>query len=389
MSSKFSGINQWNETTTLVEDDVDTRKAQTNNDGMCDLADSTSRLRNAAYETALLNWTKSPSAPGDFMGGTYAADYDTWIIAGGASVNTFVAFSRDGGATWTQAGTFTIQGISDVVAGGDVVVVVGQSGTVQRRDLNLIHEVGAWTIGTAPGAPTNIRSVAWDPLILAGQSVSSLFVAVGEKRGNAAYIAISVDGQDWTEFSAPDGLPSGGLGSLAAGGGRAVACTTAAHTKLVYTADGVTWSESTTTVQSGIYQVTWNATRELFYALRTNSYTANYLYSSKDGDIWKLVYSGGIQLGTDFAFDSARSVGGSTYHGFVSIGPMIAAIGPHRATADTVSVAMSTDGGQTWRSGPIAPSSPMTLVSDGRARALAANLTGYVFRSAVADPIVD
>ena len=313
-------------------------------------------LRYLAALRALMNWEACVDASAYWAKSPRGADFDPisglWVVAGdtdGAMVSkddarNFAAF---------DTGMASTVGIEDVAIGGSSsAVCVGNSATLYQRASILS---GSWGTVTAPGSPTYIQSIKYDV-------TNSRHIIVGQKAASAPYIATANDatGTAFTDRSA--GIPAGfsGLpfGSIAIdGSGNAVASCDTAHTKVAYSTDGgVTWSESTTTLVSGQYDVAYSEVRGLFVAVRVDSYTANHTYTSPDGDVWTLVASAAI------GFDATHFTRGKAVK---CVGSCIIVLGQLNSVRV---LAISIDGGATW--------TPLPLDAGNNAATLARSRTG-------------
>ncbi len=136
-----------------------------------------------------------------------------------------------------------------------------------------------WAFNTAPGTPTAIDAIVWD-------AENALFIAIG-KTAAAPYIATSPDGATWTSRTVPASITGSqngvSIAQLTSGvsPGRLVASWTA-QTKVAHSDDGVDWTASSSTLNSGKYIV--RSSGGTLVALDANATTNG--YASTDGDTW-------------------------------------------------------------------------------------------------------
>ncbi len=291
---------------------------------------------------ALLNWEKSiatgtggifPSSA-DMRGGDYDVISKRWLLAGNTDACNM---SKDDARTYNvlTAGMSSTVALQDCAIGAtSSAIAVGNSATVYRRATILS---GSWVTITAPAAPTTLRTSVYD-------TSNSKFIIVGEKAASAPYAATSTDdvGTAFTDRSSaiPAGFAGLGLESLAVDeAGNAVVFAEAAHTKAAFSTDGgVTWSDSTTTLTSGRYNVAWNISLALFVAVRVDSVSAANVYTSPDGDTWTLRFSS--SLGFDAVVPTSTEG-----HAVASYGVAIVVAG--ELNTDAV-ISVSFDSGVTW-----------------------------------------
>lgn len=222
------------------------------------------------------------------------ADYDPisgyWLGAGNTDGCNL---SQDDGRTFQPFGTgmASAVGLQDCAIGAtSSAVAIGDSATMYQRATILS---GSWGTVTAPGSPVLLSSIEYD-------TSNTRHVVVGEEAATEPYVATAnnATGTAFTDRSAavPAGFDGLGLKSLAVNtSGVVIACTSSAHTKLARSGDGgVTWAESTTTLVSGVYHVTWSPTLSRFIAVRIDSVAANNTYLSSDGLVWTSVFTGAI-----------------------------------------------------------------------------------------------
>lgn len=294
----------------------------------------------------ILNWERSlgSAADGAFegAGGDVAiigAGNDPvskqWLAVGGSEG---CSRTRDDGQSFEAFRTGMASGVdlTDVSFGAtSSAVCVGFSATMYQRATILS---GSWGTVTAPGTPVTLRSIVYD-------TSNSRHIVVGEKAANAPYIANgdNATGTAFTDRSGaiPGGWASKGLGSIAVNDvGVAVVGTETGttHTKLLRTGDGgTTWADSTTTLVDAHYQVTWSPLRQRFFAVRMDNAVTQHVYSSADGLVWTLVFSGVIGFN--------GSVQGHDNHGVASHGHALVVCGSLDARS---ALGISLDGGLTW-----------------------------------------
>lgn len=288
----------------------------------------------------LRNW--SVCNPHDFaagitlaaIGGFYDATARLWILVGDGDE---CVGSRDDGETFSdQSGSMgSSVDLRDAASGGSSsAIACGESATMYRCT-DITAQNLTWATVTAPGTPTKVFSVEYD-------TGNSRYVIVGQKAGPTPYVATSNNstGSAWTDRSA--GLPAGfaalALGSVAVGDGEIVAAAASAHTKLARSANGgVNWLDSTTTLNSGRYQVAYSEELGMFVAVRVDSTSANYVYTSEDASTWTLRFSGSLGFG-----------GVSDDHHLVTWFGRAIVVAGQRANGNVAFVSFSMDLGVTW-----------------------------------------
>lgn len=250
---------------------------------------------------ATLNWEQAvgEGTDGVFTNGTpKGGDYDPisgyWLLAGLSDgcwistddARTFVDFS--GG----MASAIVLRDCA--VGGTSSAVCAGSSATVYQRATILS---GTWGTVTLPGSPTVIHNVLYD-------TANTRYIVLGAESGEP-YAATSdnATGTVFTERSAslPTAFDGGSIGSAAVNdNGIVVAALSAADTALAFSTDGgLTYSESTTALVSGVYDIAWSAELDLFVAVRTDSTANNNTYTSSNGDVWVPTGTGPIGFDTN------------------------------------------------------------------------------------------
>ena len=302
-------------------------------------------LSNGFAKRGIRNWERSF---GDLADGGYSrviifsmnlrgADFDpitkTWIGVGNSegcirSIDDGLFF---GGFV---AGMGASIDLTDIAIGASSsAVAVGDGATVYQRASILS---GSWGTVVVPGAPDELFSIVFDP-------TNSRFIVVGNKAGGG-YVATSNDptGTAFTDRSGalPASFSTIEIGSVAVNGaGIVIGGPAELHDKIaVSTNGGIAWSDSTTPLVSGEYQVTYSVALDLFVAVRVDNETNNQVYTSPDGDVWTLKFSGSL------GFDS--DVGGPHQHGVAAYGIMLVVCGNDTENFPILSV--SSDAGATW-----------------------------------------
>ncbi len=258
---------------------------------------------------ASLNWEQAvgEGTDGVFTNGTpTGGDYDPlsgyWVLAG---LTDGCWISTDDARTFVDFGTGMASTVSlrDCAIGAtSSAVCVGNSATAYRRDTILS---GSWGTVTLPGSPTSLRNVLYD-------TQNTRYIVLGSKSGEP-YAATSDNdtGTAFTERS--DNLPAVFDGeeivsAAVNNAGIVVASVLSAATKTAFSTDGgIAWSESTTALVSGKYDIAWSAELDLFVAVRKDSTTTNQTYTSSDGDVWTPVGTGPIGFDNDI-LSSGHSV---------------------------------------------------------------------------------
>lgn len=289
-------------------------------------------LSKSFAERGITNWERahgdqgSPgaSATGEFLirlgsgGQLRGADFDpiskNWLVVGNTdgcsrSVDDGLFFSLFTGGM--AAGV----GLDDVAFGAtSSAVIVGNGATMYQRTTVLS---GAWGTVTAPGAPDALTSIVYD-------TTNTRFIAVGRKAGGGyATTSDNATGTAFTDRTAslPGSFATKNIGSLSVNNaGVVVAAPSVVHDKMAFSTNGgLTWSDSTTILVSGEYQLTYSQALNLFVAVRVDNETNNQVYTSPDGDVWTLKFSGSM------GFDS--NVGGVYQHGVAAYGIMLVVVG--------------------------------------------------------------
>lgn len=290
-------------------------------------SDTTSEAQRGQFEKV------AAGANIDLRGGDVDPISGIWVIAGNTDgCNT----SHDDGRTFQPfgGGMSGSHILSDCAIGATSSAVCVGVATWYRRDSIL---TGTWSTLSAPGSPTFTASIVYD-------TSNSRHIVVGNESSTEPYVATgnNATGTAFTDRSAavPSGFNSLGLASLAVDtSGKVVACTKLAHTKIAYSADGgVTWSESTTSLTSGIYNVAWSVDLALFVAFNTASTSNNYVYTSPTGNVWTSRFTGSM------GFDATAN---RDYHGIACYGRAFVTAGDSEGAN---LVAVSFDIGVTWAS---------------------------------------
>jgi hypothetical protein len=155
------------------------------------------------------SWTLAGTMPG--AGGSLLKTGGVWLALNGTTIYR----SSDNGSTWTSVSTGAAQGLNDMIAGGGVIVAVGNSGEVVSSS-----DGGAsWTRRTS-GKTANLLSIAYG---------NGRYVAVG----NSGVVLTSLDGVSW---QAPSSGTTSSIYWVAFGNGMFVR-----HEGDV-SADGVAWT---------------------------------------------------------------------------------------------------------------------------------------------------
>lgn len=294
----------------------------------------------------------------DIRGGDYDVNSGLWVVAGNTDGCNI---SKDDGRNFEPFGTgmASAVGLQDIAVGGSSsAVAVGSSATMYQR-ASLVS--GSWGTVTAPGSPVALSSIVYDDF-------NDRHVVVGEEAAVEPYVATADDatGTAFTDRSAalPAGFDALGLESLAVNkSGVVVACPRLAHTKLARSGDGgVTWVESTSTLVSARYHVTWNQDLDLFFAIRTDSDASHQTYSSPDGLTWTSTFAGAI----GFTSSTGRGEG----HRLTSFGHAIVYSG---FIAPSSALAFSFDGGASWQVQRI------SIGSDAQGRLVTSRQQGKMF----------
>lgn len=235
-----------------------------------------------------LNWefvtaggTDGVFSPGIPLGGDFDPLSGYWLVAGSSDgchiskddARIFAAFNTG------MSSTVLLRDCA--VGASSSAVCVGNSATVYQRATILS---GSWGTVTLPGSPTALQNALYD-------TSNTRYIVLGAESGEP-YAATSdnATGTAFTERS--DDLPSfmdgGFIGSAAVNNtGIVVAALAAADTKTAFSTDGgLTYSESTTALVSGVYDIAWSAELGEFVAVRTDSTANNQTYTTADGDIW-------------------------------------------------------------------------------------------------------
>ena len=189
------------------------------------------------------------------------------MVAGGEGTNT-LAYSDDGGLTWTGLGTGLISTGTYSACWNGTRFIVG--GTGASNTLGWSNDGITFTgLGLTPFS-SNIRGIAWN---------GTRFVAAGQGTNNMAW---SNDGITWNGLGATTPFNLNGGLCVAWNGTRFVAGGGGSVNTLAYSTDGITWTGLGNTIfSSACNSVAWNGTRFVAVGSGTNT-----IAWSNDGITW-------------------------------------------------------------------------------------------------------
>lgn len=246
-----------------------------------------SDLENALAKLAIMN-RRTGTLPADraYHGDRIKSSGRLLVVGGDGA-----AWSMDDGLTWTAMSTgITVSALLNAVAIHQTsgVAFAVRDGAASATAYRVTPIPGSWTSLTLPNAPSDMNNTVWDP-------VTGNFVAVGASSGAGGYVVSSDDlAVSFTERTLPSAFTSTPLWGLAVSeSGVIVATATTSMTKVIKSTNGgVSWSECTTTLDSGIYRVVYNTELNKFLAV-PGTLPAT-LYTSSDGDTWSSVTPTGL-----------------------------------------------------------------------------------------------
>ena len=246
-------------------------------------------------------WTEQ-SNPGsassdDALGGCVGDGYFV-VVCGNTGVGSVL--SSTDGVTWSKVSPTNNQRFQDVAFGDDIFVLVGQADGTDASIFTATDPAGTWTERSNP-KNFNLNGVCYSADL-------GLWCAVGSADGSDAYIVTASDPTStWTERSNPtnDVLQSVayGNGVFVAGGGNSTPY-------IIYSTDGITWTEIST------YPLTTDTVMRVrfidgvFFAVGTyvSTTVGAVLWSSVDGITWVGHNNPAPQQLRDIAYDGSRFV---------------------------------------------------------------------------------
>lgn len=289
-----------------------------------------------------------PSGP---LGNSIIPLTSTYVMATAQSGTGIIYSSTDGGSTWTQATTPSMQIINDIAYNGTRWVAVGTNNVANTTTSIIFSDNGStWTAATS-----NPFSGAPAPIITGGNRVrwnGNYWVACGRDTGGTVCLAYSYDGNTW--YNSASNPFSGYSCSDIYWNGKlwvAVGVNSTISTQVATSPDGVNWTPSTGTplpfgASSTGNCVSWNG--NVWVIGGTVGGGSKSLFYSYDAQTWTQI------SGTDpFTLGCSRIKWNGSY--FLGFGPI--------TSTPTFAMAISYDG-KTWTAIGSPPFSGNGLVKD-------------------------